>query len=404
MIGWLSFARKLLVTGALIAGVADAQTSGGVFRGEVRDPSNAIVPQAKVVIRSNDNGTEVIAESNGDGLYVTPTVIPGSYTLSATKPGFETEVFGPVTLEVNQTVRVDFALNIGAASESVQVEASGTQLLSTESADVSQVIVSKQVSEIPLNGRSWQQLIDLSAGVNPGAPGESGSPNPVNINGQRTKANLYLVDGISTTSSTEGRGNDFNIPLEDVREFSVQAGAYSAEYGNVAGGVINLQSKSGTNNFHASLFEFFRNDALDAADFFSNQTGQPKNALRYNQFGGSVGGPIRRNKTFFFADYQGTVTHSAQPMVTSVPLSSQRSGNFSGLLGPGGTPIYDPFSPSYVRTPFPDNIIPASVMDPAAVKITSLLPLPNQFDGAWQSAAVQQLRGDARGHLECAVF
>jgi hypothetical protein len=382
VIGGLSFVRKLFVTAALIAGVANAQTSGGVFRGEVRDPTNAIVPQAKVVIRSNDTGTQVVAESNNDGLYVTPTVIPGSYTLSATKPGFETEMFGPVTLEVNQTVRVDFALNIGAASESVQVEASGTQLLATESADVSQVIVSKQVAEIPLNGRTWQQLIDLSAGVNPGAPGESGSPNPVNINGQRDKANLYLVDGISTTSSTEGRGNDFNIPLEDVREFSVQAGAYSAEYGNVAGGVINLQSKSGTNNFHASLFEFFRNDALDAADFFSNQTGQPKNALRYNQFGGSVGGPIRHNKTFFFADYQGTVTHSAQPMVTSVPLSGQRSGNFSALLGPGGTPIYDPFSSTYVRTPFPNNVIPASVMDPAAVKITSLLPLPNQFDAA----------------------
>jgi hypothetical protein len=381
VIRWLSIARKLFVSCAFIMGVANAQTSGSVFRGEVRDPSSAVVPDAKVVIRSNDNGTEVIAESNSDGLYVTPTVLPGSYTLSAAKPGFETEVFGPVTLEVNQTVRVDFALNVGAASESVQVEATGTQLLSTETAEISQVIVSKQVSEIPLNGRSWQQLIDLSAGVNPGAPGESGSPNPVNIDGQRTKANLYLVDGISTTSSSQGRGNDFNIPLEDVREFSVQAGAYSAEYGDVAGGVINLQSKSGTNNFHGSLFEFFRNDALDAADFFSNQTGQSKNALRYNQFGGSVGGPIRRNKTFFFADYQGTVTHGAQPMVTSVPIGSQRSGNFSGLLGPGGTLIYNPFSSSYVRTPFPDNIIPSSLLDPAAVKITSLLPLPNQLDG-----------------------
>jgi hypothetical protein len=378
----LSIARKLFLAGALIAGVADAQTSGGVFRGEVRDPSRAIVPQAKVVIRSNDNGMQVIAESNGDGLYLTPTVIPGSYTLSATKPGFETEVFGPVTLEVNQTVRVDFALNVGAASESIQVEASGTQLLSTESAEVSQVIASKQVSEIPLNGRSWQQLIDLSAGVNPGAPGESGSPNPVNVNGQRTKANLYLVDGISTTSSTEGRGNDFNIPLDAVREFSVQAGSYSAEYGDVAGGVINLQSKSGTNHWHGSLFEFFRNDKLNAADFFSNQTGQPKNALRYNQFGGSVGGPVRHNRTFVFADYQGTVTHNAVPMVTSVPLSGQRSGNFSGLRGAGGTivPIYDPFAPSYVRTQFPNNVIPASLLDPAAVKISSLLPLPNQFD------------------------
>src|ERR1700733_1834658 len=327
--GRLSIAGKVVAIGALIFGIANAETSGGVFRGEVRDPASAIVPQAKIVIRSNETGTEVIAESNGDGLYITPTIIPGSYTLSATKPGFETEVFGPVILEVNQTVRVDFALNIGAASESVQVEASGAQLLSTESADVSQVIVSKEVSEIPLNGRTWQQLIDLSAGVNPGAPGESGSPNPVNINGQRDKANLYLVDGISTTSSAEGRGNDFNIPLEDVREFSVQAGAYSAEYGNVAGGVINLQSKSGTGNWHGSAFEFFRNDAMDAANFFSNATGQPKNPLRYNQFGGSVGGPLRRDKTFLFADYQGTLTHAGPPQIASLPVASQRLGDFS---------------------------------------------------------------------------
>ena len=376
--GWLSTAIILFFTGALTARIADAQISGGVFRGEVRDQSNAVVPEAKVTIRSNDNGMQVIAESNGDGLYVTPTVIPGSYTLSATRPGFETEVFGPVTIEINHTVRVDFVLRVGAASDSVYAEASGTQLLSPESADVAQVIVSKQVSEIPLNGRSWQQLIDLSAGVNPGAPGESGSPNPVNVNGQRTKANLYLVDGVSTTSSTEGRGNDFNIPLDAVREFSVQAGSYSAEYGDVAGGVINLQTKSGTNHWHGSLFEFLRNDNLDAADFFSNQTGQPKNALQYNQFGGSLGGPIRHNKTFFFADYQGTVTHNAQPLVTSVPLSGQRTGDFSSST----VPIYNPFSASLARTPFPGNIIPASLLDPAAVRISALLPGPNQFNGA----------------------
>ena len=384
MISRLSLAIRLFVIYGLIASVADAQISGGVFRGAVRDPSHAVVTQAKVVIRSNDNGMQVTAESNGDGLYFTPTVIPGSYTLSAAKPGFETEVFGPVTIVMNQTVRVDFALKIGAVSDSAFVEASGVQLLSPESAEVSQVIVSKQVSEIPLNGRAWQQLIDLSAGVNPGAPGESGSPNPVNVNGQRTKANLYLVDGVSTTSSIQGRGNDFNIPLDAVREFSVQAGSYSAEYGDVAGGVINLQSKSGTNNWHGSLFEFLRNDALDAADFFSNQTGQAKNALRYNQFGGALGGPIRHNKTFFFADYQGTITHTGVPMVTSLPLDSQRSGNFSGLTGAGGAlvPIYDPFSASLARAPFPGNIVPLSLLDPAAFKISALLPQPNQLNGA----------------------
>jgi hypothetical protein len=382
----LSIALRSLLMVSLATGAGIAQTSGGMFRGEVRDPSNAVVQQATILIQSTDNGTQAPVTSNEKGLYFTPTLVAGSYLLTASKEGFKTTVFGPVTLQVNQIVRVDFDLPVGAASESVQVEASGEQLLAPESAEVSQIVVNKEVSEIPLNGRQWQQLINLSAGVNPGAPGESGSPNPVNVDGQRSKANLYLVDGISTTSSAQGRTNSFNIPLEDVREFSVQAGAYSAEYGDVAGGVVNLQSKSGTNNWHGSLFEFLRNDKLDAADFFSNATGQPQNALRYNQFGGSLGGPIRRGRTFIFADYQGTATHSATPMVTSVPTNAQRVGNFSDLQSANGSmvPIYDPFGASLARVPFPGNIIPANRIDPAAAKLSGLLPQPNQFDAAGQ--------------------
>ncbi len=374
-------AGYLLAASILTAGAAMAQISGGAFRGEVRDPSNAVVPRAKIQIRSADNGMQTIAESDGQGLYVSPNLIPGKYLLSAVRTGFKTEVFGPVLLEVNQTVRIDFALQVGDVADSIQVNAAPEQLLSSESAEISQVIGGKQVAEIPLNGRSWQQLINLSAGVNPGAPGESGSPNPVNVDGQRTKGNLFLVDGISVTSSAQGRDNDFNMPLDAVQEFSVQAGSYSAEYGDVAGGVINLQSKSGTNDWHGSLFEFFRNDATDAANFFSNATGQPKNPLRYNQFGGSGGGPIRRNKTFVFADYQGTVVHSSTPMVSSVPLIAQRTGDFSAL---SPVPIYNPFGASYARTPFPNDTIPQSLIDPAAQKISALLPLPNQFGAGGQ--------------------
>jgi hypothetical protein len=374
---------------SFLVGSAPAQISGGVFRGEVRDPSKAVVPQTKILIRSSDTGMEAIAESNGEGLYITHTLIPGLYLLRATKPGFKEQVFGPVAIQVNQTVRVDFALSIGTASESIQVDATATQLLSTESAEISQVISSKQVSEIPLNGRGWQQLIALSAGVNPGAPGESGSPSPVNVNGQRTKANLFLVDGISTTSSAQGRGNNFNIPLEAVREFSVQAGSYSAEFGDVAGGVINLQSKSGTNDWHGSFFEFFRNEKLDAANFFSNATSQPKSPLRYNQFGASLGGPVQRHKTFLFADYQGTIAHNAVPMLTTVRPNEQRKGDFSGLRDASGAvvPIYDPFGSSTVRVPFPDNIIDVRRIDSAAARISTLLPQPNQFDAAGRPLA-----------------
>ncbi len=254
-------------------------------------------------------------------------------------------------------------------------------MLSTESADVSQVIASKQVAEIPLNGRSWQQLIDLSAGVNPGAPGESGSPNPVNINGQRTKANLYLVDGISTTSSTQGRGNDFNIPLEDVREFSVQAGAYSAEYGNVAGGVINLQSKSGTNKWHGSLFEFFRNNALDAAELFlePNRPAQECAALQ----------PIRRIDGRAHPAQQDLLLrrlpghrHSQRPThgdqrAAEQPARRAISPRCSGRAAPSFTIRW--VLRSRARRFRTTSSRPACWI-PAAVKITSLLPQPNQFD------------------------
>ncbi|HEU5022323.1 MAG TPA: carboxypeptidase regulatory-like domain-containing protein, partial [Bryobacteraceae bacterium] len=235
-----------LTAAGLMAAAAMAQTTGGVFRGEVRDETDAAVPHVRIEFHSEATGLSVAAKSNGQGLYVSPNLIPGLWTLRAERAGFRTEVAGPVLLEVNQTLRVDFALRVGEQSESVRVEAAPGQMLGVESAEISQVIGAKAVAEMPLNGRQWQQLILLSGGVNPGAPGESGSPHPVNVYGQRTKGNLFLADGIPVTSSAQGRGNSFNIPLEAVEEFSVQSGAYSAEFGDVAGAVINLQSKSGT--------------------------------------------------------------------------------------------------------------------------------------------------------------
>ena len=240
------------------------------------------------------------------------------------------------------------------------MEATGTQLLSTESAEISQVIVSKQVSEIPLNGRQLAAIDRPERGRESGRAGETGSPNPVNVNGQRDKANLFLVDGISTTSSAQGRGNDFNIPLEAVREFSVQAGSYSAEYGNVAGGVINLESKSGTNNWHGSLFEFFRNDGWTRPTSSPTPPASPR--IRFattNSADRSAArsGTTRRSSS---RDYQGTITHKRSPMVTSVPLDAAAAGRFLEPADANGAPvpIYDPFGASLARTPFPNNTIP----------------------------------------------
>ena len=400
--------RRLLFTVFLIATPALAQISGGAFRGDVRDESNGVMSHVRVSIRSRETGLEVVTESNTEGLYITPNLTPGSYLLSAAKPGFKSEIFGPVALEVNQTVRVDFVLAIGSVADSVEVHATAMQLLTPESAELSQVISRKQVSEIPLNGRQWQQLIALSAGVNPGAPGETGSPNPVNVNGQRAKANLFMLDGISTTSSAQGRGNNFNIPLEAVQEFSVQAGAYSAEFGDVAGGVINLESKSGTNNWHGSLFEFFRNDKMDAANFFANATAQPKNPLRYNQFGGSLGGPILHQQDIHFCRLPGyDYAQFSAPMVTSGAAGcSERLGDFSNLRTANGAlvPIYDPFGASLARTPFPGNMIPLTSIDPAAANITAVAAAAESVRRDGASASFQQLRGDPIEPLQRALL
>jgi hypothetical protein len=368
----------------LSSDTALGQISGGVFRGEVRDASGALVPQAEIQIVARDSARETVARTNGEGLYVSSDSVPGAYFLTARRTGFRPETVGPVTLPVNRTVRVDFQLEIGVIAEAVQVGASATQLLGTESAEMSQVLSDSQVAGLPLNGRRWQQLIALSAGANPGSPGETGSPNAVNVHGQRTKANLYMADGVPAMSSMQGRANSFDIPLEAVQEFSVQSGAYSAEYANVAGGVINLQTKSGSNEWHGSAFEYFRNDALDAANYFSNATGQPKNPLRYNQFGGAIGGPLRRGRTFLFADYQRTLSNVAGPQVATVRPNGQRGGDFSDLRDARGAqiPIYDPFGATLERVPFPGNRIPESRLDPAAAKLASLLPQPNQFDPA----------------------
>lgn len=367
-----------------------AQVTGGVFSGEIRDGAGARIPGAQVQIVEQETGAVAHARSNEKGLFASVEMIPGTYLLTAAADGFSAETVGPVALKVNQTVRVDFRLELGKVSQTVVVEAGEAQQVSSQSAEVSQVVSREQVSGMPLNGRRWQQLITLSAGVTPGSPGETGSPNAVNIQGQRSKANLYMADGVPVTSSMQGRGNGFDIPLEAVREFAVQSGAYAADFGNVAGGVVNLQTRSGTGQWHGSLFEYLRNDALDAANFFSNATGQQKNPLRQNQFGGSIGGPVLRQRTFVFADYQGTELRSGAPAVATMPVEAQRGGDFSGLRNAQGapTPIYDPFGASLARTPFPGNRIPVTAIDPAAANLTALLPRPNQFDASGQPLRV----------------
>jgi hypothetical protein len=332
------------------------------------------------LIRSGDNGREIASESNDEVLYITPDLIPGSYLVSAAKSGFKTEIFGPVVLHINQTARVDFTLDIGVASESVRVEATAVQLLSTEGAEISQVVSqtgygnsTERTSLAAADYGKRRHKPRSARGERLSKSGKCERPTDQSkpIPGRRDFDNVVA----------QGRGNSFNMPLEAVREFSVQSGSYSAEYGNVAGGVVNLMSKSGTNEWHGSIFEFLRNDAMDAQTSSPTRPGSQK--IRFDTTNSDWRWEVRSAVT---APFSSPTTKARFPAMrhlgSTVPSDEQRRGDFSNLRDSQGSliPIYDPFGASLARTPFSGNVIALDLMDPAAVKLTALLPEPNQFD------------------------
>jgi hypothetical protein len=371
---------------AICAGASSlqAQVAGGTFTGVVRDASGAVVPGANITITNVATGVKLTYETSNEGVYFAPALLPGDYTITAEKEGFKREVYGPVKLEVAQTVGVDLALAVGTTTQTVEVKATGAQLVQTETAEISQVVGSEAVAQLPLNGRNYLELMMVNSGVTPGSPGDTGCSPCINVEGSRTTGTLFLLDGLPISPSVDGRsGPMVNTSLEEVQEFSLEENSYSAEYGDVNGAIVNLQTRGGTNHFHGSAFEYFRNQDLDASDFFSNATGLPKNALRFNQFGGSVGGPIKRDKSFFFFDYEGSRTSSATPLITTVLSPANRTGDFSS----GSPPIFDPtsnlgaFGPGVLRSQFSyngvANVIPPTEINSASAAMVADLPSAN---------------------------
>ena len=285
---------------------------------------------------------------------------------------------------MDQKARVDFTLQIGQLSETVEVQA-GAPLVRSETAELGEVINQRSVEELPLNGRNFAQLVYLVPGVTTGQPGEnlSGAStfNPraasdFNALGSQANANAWLVDGIVDNEYT------FNTVMvqpsvESVQEFKVLTGTYSAEFGRGAG-VVTTQTRSGSNQFHGSLFEFLRNSYLDAGTTSTPLSVQKQPPYRRNQFGGSLGGPIWKNKTFFFADYYGWREVKGQTFINSVPTAQEHGGDFSDLP----TTIYNPFTTrlvngQLVRDTFAGNVIPGNLINQVSANVMSLYPLPN---------------------------
>jgi hypothetical protein len=315
----------------------EAQVAGGTISGTVLDTSGRVIPDARVSITNLATGINRSVTTNGDGFYIAPNLLPASYELTFTAPGFRTEVRSGIGLTVGATVVLNQTMQVGATKETVQVqtEVPDVQL---SSSDISAVVNATTVRELPLNGRSWTDLATLQPGVNriqtqpdfsAGTDrGNRGFGQQLTISGARPQQNNYRLDGVSLNDYANGAPGSVlggSLGVDAIQEFSVLTSNYSAEYGKTSGGVVNAITRSGTNQIHGSAYEFLRNNALDTRNFFDDPTHSTP-PFKRNQFGGGVGGPILKNRTFFFADYEGIRQSKGITTVAVVPSQNARNG------------------------------------------------------------------------------
>jgi len=374
-----SLIAALLVTATFPAA---AQQGRGSYFGTVTDTSGAAVPAAKVTLTNTGTNTAVTAETNNDGLYSVTALPIGAYTIQVEKSGFKRAVRTGLTLQVDQRAQIDFRLDVGAVAESIEVVGEAP-LVDTGSATVGKVVENRRVVELPLNGRNALALTLLTPSVKSNAgPTNSGFSDrgiqlsSISINGGPNAMNAQSLDGGNNIQSYIGEVA-INPAVDAVEEFKVQTGVMSAEYGFTGGGVINMVTKSGTNQLHGSLYEFFRNDKLDARNTFATT----KPPFRYNQYGVAVGGPVIKDKTFFFGNWEQYDYRRSTSPISTMPTARQRAGDFGDLFGTNGAliPIYDPATTNgLTRAVFPNNRIPANRLDPVSLKVNEFYPLPNR--------------------------
>jgi len=360
---------------ALVPSVAHAQFDAATMLGRITDPSGAAVPGATVTLTNTATGVQAVTVSDTSGAYQFLNVRVGTYRVEAELSGFSTAVAPEVNVTVNARQRVDLALQIGGVGETIEVTA-GVRRLETDSSDRGQVITREQIVNLPLNGRAYADLALLSPGVRSSSISSSRDAS-FNVNGMRSALNNFILDGVDNNSygtSNQGFSNQVvQVTPDAVEEFKVQTNNFSAEFGRAGGAVINATFRSGTNGFHGTAWEFNRNTALNATGHFKPTTGKP--TLNRNQFGGVLGGPIVRNKAFFFANYEGFRQVQRTVTFASIPTAAQRQGVM-------GKPVMNPLTGEV----YADGIIPASAITPFAAKVLAGLPAPtrtgtsNNFD------------------------
>lgn len=354
-----------------------AQRTSASVAGSIVDESNSAVPGALVSLRNLLTGADRTVRSNELGYYVITAIPAGQYSLNVAKPGFQAQTVSQLVLDVDQNATINISLKLGAVTESVDVSADQA-VIDTRSATLSTVINELQITELPLNGRNVLQLMQLTPGTvqgtgtfNQSATRPEVGSQLISASGGRGNSTTFVLDGGLHEDPYTEVANVAPNP-DAIQEFSFQTNNYSAKFSGRGGGVVNMVTKSGTNDFHGSLFEYVRNSAMNARNFFA----ATDDGLKRNQYGISIGGPVIKNRTFFFFSWQGTQLRQRPPLSTAiVPTAAQRAGDFSSLLP--GTQLLDPTT----HVAVPGNVIPASQLDPVAQKVLQTIPLPNQPGG-----------------------
>jgi hypothetical protein len=438
----------LLLSLVFFCASARAQKDTGNIVGVVRDSGGGVVPGAKITVRDVERGTTFETTTSESGDYVAGPLKVGRYTITVSKANFKTTVAGPVQLDVQGRVEADVKLEIGQISQRVEVTVQNP-LLETETSTMGQVMDKTRIETLPLNGRNFAQLAQLGVGVVPSEPGSRVSGNfGFSVDGARSLQNNFLLDGIDNNSNLGDLLNESSYviqpPIDAIEEFKVQTNDYSAEFGRGNGAILNAVIKSGTNGFHGDAFEYFRNDVLDATPFFIDGVAKP--AYKQNQFGATFGGPIRKDKTFFFADYEGFRLRKGLPQTATLPDQSEVGGDFSELLTTTPAMAIDPNSgnptgavaldcsgnQTFVGELFnarqtkvvpvtpanpaglcgvpiavngagaPTNVFAPGSTDPLASRLAALIPAPNSGNPAFNYIAVPT-RSETRNNFDTRI-
>ena len=370
---------QILIFSALFQALplAQGQVDTGSISGVVKDSSGAVIPQANLVVTNTATAVAVTAQSNASGFFSVQDLKPGVYDVSAVVPGFDRVTKTGIEVRVQDHLDIDFQMIIGQTSTEISVE-SQAPALESETSSIGEVVDQKQIVGLPLNGRNYIQLATLGAGTTPSQ--RSTERNTFVSNGARPIQNSYMLDGIDNKNKIVGfdssSAQSIEVNVDALQEFKVQTSNFSAEFGQSAGAVVNVSIKSGTNGIHGSLFEFARNNFFDAEPYFQPAGGATPKFIQ-NQFGATVGGPIIKDRTFFFFGWQSSREVNAAPQLASVPTLANREGIFSTPIYDPATTVANPDGKGYIRMPFANNTIPASRFDPVAAKLLALYPLPN---------------------------